>query len=285
MNRRFFLKTLGLSACAVSSAGLLAACGQPSAIPAGDATWSLVPAGYPELLVGEGRRLAFGLMTFDNVRVQDSGVEVFTREVGGEEVLDGPFEARFHPDAGGGLGIYLTTLDVPHAGIIEVVAVSGNDYATSALQVVEPSASALPAPGTAAIVTATPTEASPMDFESLCTRQPDCPLHGESLDEALGDGRPVVLMFATPAYCQTAVCGPGLDTLLEVRDSHDWGDLAFIHCEIFTDEGVTVAEPVLDWGLPSEPWLFTIDREGTIVARVDGPMVREELVALVEDLA
>jgi hypothetical protein len=284
MDRRLFLRSLGLSACALGAGGLLTGCGETAGVPAGEPTWSLVPGGYPELLVGSGRRLAFGLVTRDNVRVDESGVEVFTREVGGE-VLDGPFEARFHPDAGGGLGIYLTAVDVPHAGVIEIAAVSGDAFGTAAVQVVEPSASAVPVPGSQAIVTATPTEQAPLGFSHLCTANPPCPMHAESLDAVLAAGRPVVLMFATPAYCQTAVCAPGVDTLAGVRDSRDWGDVAFVHCEIFTDEGVTVGEPVQDWGLPSEPWLFTIDREGTIVARVDGPMIDEELTSLVEAIA
>ena len=38
------------------------------------------------------------------------------------------------------------------------------------------------------------------------------------------------------------------------------------------------------WGLPSEPWFFTIDGDGVISNRVDGPMPRPILEALLEDL-
>jgi hypothetical protein len=110
-------------------------------------------------------------------------------------------------------------------------------------------------------------------------------MHDVSLDEALADGRPIMLMFATPAYCQTAVCGPAVDTLQEIADSRDWGDVAFIHAEIFTDAGITVAEHVRAWELPSEPWLFSIDGDGEIVRRLDGPMIAQELQELAEELA
>lgn len=284
MDRRRFLKSTGLLAGWLGAGGLLSACGDGSAIPDGEATWNLVPGGYPELLVGEQRRFAFGLLTLDNERVSDPDVEVYTREVGGE-VLGGPFTADFHADAGGGLGVYVARLDAERTGHLEVVAVSGGDHGAAAVNVVEPADSAVPVPGDEAVVTATPTTAEALGYGELCTRQPDCPMHDVSLDQALAAGRPVVLMFATPAYCQTAMCGPGVDTMLEVRDSRDWGELAFVHCEIFTDEGVTVGEPVRHWDLPSEPWLFTIDRDGAVAARVDGPMIRDELAALAEAVA
>jgi hypothetical protein len=82
-----------------------------------------------------------------------------------------------------------------------------------------------------------------------------------------------MLEFATPAFCMTAVCGPSVEVLDEVRTTRDWGDVAFIHMEIYSDAGQTLAEPVKEWGLPSEPWLFAIGPEGVIQARLDGPLL------------
>jgi hypothetical protein len=137
-----------------------------------------------------------------------------------------------------------------------------------------------------AICPATTTEpgASAVGVE-VCTRDPDCGLHEVSLDAVLDEGRPVVLLFATPAYCQTAVCGPAVDVLEEAATARDWGEVAFIHCEIFEDEGQTMAGPVEDWGLPNEPWLFTIDRDGQIVDRADGPVIQAELQEFLERLS
>ena len=47
--------------------------------------------------------------------------------------------------------------------------------------------------------------------DPLCTQDPQCPLHSVSLDQVLGSGKPVAVMFATPARCQTQYCGPVLD--------------------------------------------------------------------------
>ena len=98
-------------------------------------------------------------------------------------------------------------------------------------------------------------------------------MHEVSLAQMLAEGRPVVLEFATPAYCQTAVCGPSVEVLDDVRTDRDWGDVVFIHVEIYRDAGQTIAEPVEQWGLPSEPWLFAIGADGTIEDRMDGPLL------------
>ncbi len=51
-----------------------------------------------------------------------------------------------------------------------------------------------------------------------------------------------------------------------------YGDeAAFIHMEIYVDnEPPKVRPQVRAFHLPSEPWLFVIDREGVIRSRVEG---------------
>ena len=43
-----------------------------------------------------------------------------------------------------------------------------------------------------------------------------CPLHDVSLADVIGKGKPVAVMFATPALCQSQYCGPVLDELLDI---------------------------------------------------------------------
>ena len=61
--------------------------------------------------------------------------------------------------------------------------------------------------------TATPQQT--FDVDPICTRAPECPFHTVDLASVLGTGRPVVVLLATPAYCQTTACGPILDLLVE----------------------------------------------------------------------
>jgi hypothetical protein len=58
------------------------------------------------------------------------------------------------------------------------------------------------------------------------------------------------------------------------------GDEAvFIHQEIFRDNRVEEGfrKPFAAWSLRTEPWLFAIDREGRIAARIEGAFSAEEL--------
>lgn len=294
MHRRAVLKSAGLAAGAVSMGGLLAACGEEQAEPESasqsraesstgeEQTLTVISASF-ETLVGTSRRYAFGVASAGNVPLHDADLRVRVRDMDGTEVA-GPFPAEF-VDSGGPLGIYLTRIDVPEAGRFLLEVTDGEQVGEVAINVVAPEDSQVPVPGQEAIATATPTVDDDMGVEELCTRQPDCGMHAVSLDEALDAGRPIMLVFATPAYCQTAVCGPVVDTLEEVRTGDDWGDVAFIHVEIFADAGRTVSAPVQAWDLPTEPWLFAIGADGAIVDRIDGIMVAEELAELASTLA
>jgi hypothetical protein len=56
-------------------------------------------------------------------------------------------------------------------------------------------------------------------------------------------------------------------------------EATFIHQEIYTDNQVEKGfrPQVLAWHLPTEPWLFTIDRRGVIRARLEGAFSVNEL--------
>lgn len=296
MHRRALLRSAGLVAGAAAMGTLVGGCGsdeQPESPPAEEATantssgapqtLNVVSASF-ETLSGSDRRYAFGVATKDNQPLEDAELQVRVRDMDGTE-LAGPFSATF-VEHSGPLGLYLTHIDVADPGRFLVEVSDGQRIGEVAINVVDPGNSVLPTPGDEAIVTATPTAQEPMGMEELCTLQPDdCGMHEVSLDEALAAGRPVMLLFATPAYCQTAMCGPAVEMLDEVRTDGDWGDVAFVHVEIFADAGQTLSPPVQEWDLPTEPWLFAVGGDGVIVERMDGIMVADELRALAGELA
>lgn len=232
---------------------------------------SVVAATY-EQLAGDAVPFAFGVLDRDNAPVSDAEIQVHVVPVDGEP--SGPYPATAAPDPSGRGGLYVAEVPFREAVATSVVAVTTDGRAGSAaVSVTTPEASAFPAPGQDAPSVATPTAGAPLGADQLCTADPQCGMHEVSLDEALAAGRPIVLEFATPAYCQTAFCGPSVDVLDEVRRGGQWGDVAFIHCEIYADAGQTLLDPVTAWNLPSEPWIYTIDAAGTIVQRTDGPLL------------
>jgi hypothetical protein len=90
--------------------------------------------------------------------------------------------------------------------------------------------------------------------------------------------KPVVITFATPALCQSRVCGPVVDIVEQARSRAPAG-VAWIHQEIWTDNNPSkgVQGPVAAWRLHTEPWTFVIDRSGRIAERFEGAFSVGEL--------
>jgi hypothetical protein len=132
---------------------------------------------------------------------------------------------------------------------------------------------------------ATPT-LSDQPIEELTTDpEPDLRFYELSLDEALANGRPTVIVFSTPAYCVSAACGPLLENMKRVIDRYP--DADFVHIEVFTNltdpdfvpDLSHLAPAAAAYTLPTEPWVFVTDESGVIVARFEGAMDPEELAA------
>jgi hypothetical protein len=88
--------------------------------------------------------------------------------------------------------------------------------------------------------------------------------------------------FATPAFCQSRVCGPLMDSVVDPLFQR-YGDRAnFVHVEPYVldkaRQGEIVVVPVVEeWGLQTEPWLFVIDREGRVAAKFEGIVSVDEV--------
>ena len=129
----------------------------------------------------------------------------------------------------------------------------------------------------------TPTNTDPLDAKILCTRfEGECGLHKKSVPELLKTGKPFVVLFATPARCQTAYCGPVLDlTLAEAKNF----DIDIVHVEIYKDDvSNAVLDAVTAWNLPSEPWMFGVTKDGKISKRLDGAFDQSEIEELIKNL-
>ena len=114
---------------------------------------------------------------------------------------------------------------------------------------------------------------------------PDPRFYRMSIAEALRSGRPSVITFATPKFCESATCGPTLDIVKRVSDG--FPDMNFVHVEpyklpIRAERKVVPA--ALRWGLPTEPWVFVVGSDGRVAAKFEGivgaPELRRALNAL-----
>ena len=137
--------------------------------------------------------------------------------------------------------------------------------------------------GQPAIPSQNRTQATHPDLKLLSSAaEPNPALYQLTVAEALENGLPTVISFTTPAFCQTAICAPVLDSVEAVQAQYD-GRANFIHLEIFKEfNPLVTADEVLEWDLPSEPWTFVVGRDGLIRARLGGPVSPQELGEWVE---
>ncbi len=122
------------------------------------------------------------------------------------------------------------------------------------------------------------------DLSKITTRVPPDTQNRVDFAAALGK-EPIFLLFATPQFCQSRVCGPVVDVAEQVKDQ--FGDkAAFIHMEIYNenDPSKGVRPQVRAFHLPSEPWLFAIGRDGVIKAEIEGAFGVDRLTRVVEDV-
>jgi len=124
------------------------------------------------------------------------------------------------------------------------------------------------------------------NIEQIETRVPPDNMHELSVAQALQRGKPFVVVFDTPMFCVTRMCGPVTDIAASLHDRYK-EQVNFIHIEpwdltIARGEGRLVPIAVaLEWNLPTEPWVFVVDEAGRVAARFEGLVSSEELEAAI----
>jgi hypothetical protein len=184
--------------------------------------------------------------------------------------------------------VYTTDLDFPSDGEWRIAALvkQGDEMVASLL----PSATVgefegVPRVGEKAPTIQTPTASDvDGDLAEITTRIPPDTQNRVDYADVLGK-EPVLLLFATPQFCQSRVCGPVVDVAEQLKEEYG-EEAAFIHMEIFNDNDPSkgVRPQVRAFSLPSEPWLFAIDRRGTIRAEVEGAFGVERLTEAVREV-
>ena len=150
-----------------------------------------------------------------------------------------------------------------------------------------------PALGSAAPPSVTLTEAD-VDNITMITSDsdPDKDFYQLSIHQALQEDKPLVVVFATPAFCVSATCGPQLEILTRLKEQYQ-DRVNFIHVEAFEDphlmEGGRPAgdlvAAVKEWGLPSEPWTFIVGKDGAVKAKYDQFVPEEELGKVLNEIS
>lgn len=177
----------------------------------------------------------------------------------GKTTAGGPEAARV---------VYSAQLDFPAKGEWKVAALIEHGGAMDAKVLSSASVGEfkrIPRPGAQAPLIHTPAGPNKVDYA-----------------EALGK-EPIVLLFTTPQFCQSRVCGPVVEVSEQARRRFA-GKAAFIQMDIYNDNDPArgVRPQVRAFHLPTEPWLFTIDRRGRISSAIEGAFGYELLRKAVE---
>ncbi|HEX2127850.1 MAG TPA: hypothetical protein VHF58_01390 [Solirubrobacterales bacterium] len=259
----------------------------------------LAPSG--QLYTTGRNRFGFAVFEVDRTQVTDAEVALYAAPADGGRAK-GPFPARVEsletepaftaettaadPDAPQNVYVADVTLDEPGEWrMVGLVRGSDGEYSLASVAgaVIVTERDQVPAPGEKAPRVHTPTRDDVANIEEIDTRVPPGTMHEDDLADVLGK-EPVVLLFATPALCQTRVCGPVVDVAEQVK--RDMPDAAsYIHMEIYEDNIAkrnNLRPQVTAYNLPTEPWLFVIDCEGVIDTRIEGAFSVGELTHAVE---
>jgi hypothetical protein len=194
-------------------------------------------------------------------------------------------------------GIYYANVDFPEAGRYGAqFTTAEGGAAPETLRVtfdVQPSAPGVHV-GDKAPSSVTPTLASVGgDIKQISTdTTPEPAFYETSLDAALAAHEPIALIFATPAFCTSAQCGPTLDGIKPFVARYP--SVTFINVEPYKLKFVDGAlqpdlandalqpTPISDQWILVEPSVFVIDREGVVRAQFDLIFSDAELTAALD---
>jgi hypothetical protein len=297
MTRRELLSALGV----IGLGGIASVCSHPASTgasaPAGSIAWLKAHASPismigPASFVNPGSQTyGFFLVSGQNI-IPAASVNVWLA-LNENTKAAGPFTAAWYPMDGYdkthdtsprspiAVGLYSAEVDFPSAGTwtlaSEVTAGSSRGVGTQAVPVVD--APVVAALGSKAVSVASPVATTTHGLQEICTRTPPDHMHYISLDDALRNGKPTVVSFATPLLCESQMCGPVVDEQILVFEHYGPQRANFIHVEEFLPGRDLSPPPATPknlsptfkaWGFTNEPWVIVIDAKGVIRARL-GP--------------
>ena len=142
-----------------------------------------------------------------------------------------------------------------------------------------------PAPGTPAPRSHNLIASDVQDLRQIDTSDPpDARLHQVRIADAIAQGTPQVIVFATPQFCSSRVCGPMVDIVRTLLPAY--GDrVVFTHQEIWKNvEAQEFFPTVAEWNLQTEPWLFVVDGQGIVRAKFEGLTTAREIEAVLQQI-
>jgi hypothetical protein len=253
-----------------------------------------------ELAVGQNR-VSMGITDRNDDRVADAVMRLRYYNLNHGTKLRAATDARYIPIAlsyideqsnhdrtsAGTNGVYVSNIDFDESGDwgVEITIIRADKKLKPVLfrfNVLDHSTE--PAIGDPAPPSVQQTIASAPAIEDIDSSFPPRPaMHNTTIADALKTGKPLVIAFATPAFCRSRTCGPVMDTVMDPLATAYAGRATFIHVEPYVlrdlreDNVQNVVPATRDWRLTTEPWIFIVDRQGRIVGKFEGIVAVDEV--------
>jgi hypothetical protein len=195
------------------------------------------------------------------------------------------YRSKENAGPGGIQAIYATRLPIPHKGTYTVLTLTrtAKGLIGAPGEIAVAASSPIPDVGQKPPPVSTDTATSVHGKTSLLTtRIPAESMQSVPFSQVLGK-RPVALLFSTPQFCVSRVCGPVTDIAVQLQ--HQFGNrITFIHQEVYVGNQPKLGlRPQLEaFHLRTEPWLFIVNRRGVITSRLEGAFGRNEVATAIQ---
>jgi hypothetical protein len=274
---------------------------------AGDGLQPLITTS--ELVVGENR-FAFGLLKAGKL-LEGADVKLRLYDIDGAETklaaeLRVPYQAvknvkqersvhrhadgteHLHGGDSGVRGLYVAQLSFARAGdwgVELLVSQANGAFEPVRLAVTVEEAAATPAVASAAPRSRNLVASDVKDLRQIDTSpRPDPRLHQVRIADAIAQGKPQLIVFATPQFCTSRMCGPVVDIVRTLLPTYG-KRVAFTHQEIWQDFADKKVFPTVEeWRLITEPWIFVVDGQGIIRAKFEGLVTARELESALQQI-
>ena len=242
-----------------------------------------------ELVVGTNR-VVLGLLDENDAPASDPDIEVVIAPVAPDGQPGAGIRAKFVWMIESVVGVYVLNMEFPSAknyNVLIQVKRGGDVLQTTPMTLDVAQQGTTPAIGSVPPAIETPTASTLSEIAKISTdTQPIRRFYRYSVDEALEQNKPFVVVFATPKFCVSAVCGPTLTTVKDVAEQ--FPEVNFIHVEPYelpaAPDDLQPSEAAEAWGLPSEPYVFVIDAKGRMGAKYEGALGASELTKELSEL-
>jgi hypothetical protein len=227
-----------------------------------------------------------------NTPVTDAAVHVRVFSVvNSVQTPKGEANAPYHDQGLSGHGLYVAWFhfDVPGLWQAQVdVRLPDGTSATVPQQFGVRVATEVPMVGQPAPRSENKTAADVPDVSYIDSGQPPDDMHAISIADAIVQHRPTLVVFATPAFCTSATCGPQIQAIQALEPAYR-DRLTFVHVEVYTDikpdpNRRQLSPTMTEWHLQTEPWVFLVNRSGNIAAVFEGAAASDELKQAVDQM-